>query len=72
MVKPKAERAAVHRAQEAHGLSERRAWRLVGIGCRSLNYQARPDRDGELRERLQELASKWRRFGYRGLRRLFR
>ena len=72
MVKPKAKRAAVRHAQEAHGLSERRACRLVGIGCSSLKYQARPDRDAELRERLQELASKWRRFGYRGLHRLLR
>ena len=72
MVKPRARRAAVRHVQQAHGLSERRACRLLSIGRSSLRYEAKPDRDGELRERLPELAAKWRRFGYRGLHRLLR
>jgi putative transposase len=72
MVRPQAKRAAVRLAQQVHGLSERRACRLVGIGWSSLQYTAAADRDGGLRERLQTLASKWRRFGYRGLHRLLR
>ena len=72
MVKPRARRAAVRLVQQAHGLSERRACRLIGIGRSSCRYQALPGRDDELRERLPELAAKWRRFGYRGLHRLLR
>jgi putative transposase len=67
MVKPQARRAAVRHVQEAHGLSERRACGLIGIGRSSLRYEARPKDDEELRERLTELARKWRRAGYRGL-----
>ena len=72
MVKPQARRAAVRLVQQAHGLSERRACRLLLIGRSSHRYEESPDRDGELRERIVELAAKWRRFGYRGLGRLLR
>lgn len=72
MVKPQARRAAVRLVQEAHGLSERRACRLLAIGRSSHRYEGSPDRDGDLREQLVELAAKWRRFGYRGLHRLLR
>lgn len=72
MVKPQARRAAVRYVQEAHGLSERRACRLVGIGHSSLCYVAVDRGDEALRERLQELAARWRRFGYRQLHRLLR
>jgi putative transposase len=72
MVTPQARRAAVSHVQEAHGLSERRACRLIGIGRTSHRYAAAPDRDGPLREQLVELSGQWRRFGYRGLHRLLR
>ena len=72
MVKPQARRAAVRHVQEAHGLSERRACRLLAIGRSSHRYVKQPGRDEELRGQLHELAAKWRRFGYRGLHRLLR
>ena len=72
MVKPQAKRAAVRLAQQAHGLSERRACRLVGIGRSSHRYAPRPDRDEALRQQLVELAGRWRRSGYRGLHRVLR
>ena len=70
MVKPQAKRAAVRLAQQAHGLSERRACRLVGIGRSSHRYAPRPDRDEALRQQLVELAGTWRHLGYRGLHRV--
>jgi len=72
MVKSQARRAAVRHMEEAHGLSERRACRLIGIGRSSLRYEARAKDDDTLRERLTELARKWRRAGYRGLHRHLR
>lgn len=72
MVKPEAKRAAVRHVQESHGLSERRACRLIGIGRASHRYDAPTGGDDPLREQLVDLAAKWRRFGYRGLHRLLR
>jgi len=46
MVKPQARRAAVRHVQETHGLSERRACGLIGIGRSSLRYEAR-ERDDD-------------------------
>lgn len=52
---------------ERHGLSQRRACRLVGIDHSTLRYRSkRPDDEG-LRKRLRELAQERRRFGYRRL-----
>ncbi|GAA5058550.1 hypothetical protein GCM10023208_25110 [Erythrobacter westpacificensis] len=67
MVTPGAKREAVVHAREEHGLSERRACRLVGVSRTVIRYEpARPD-DGALRERLREQAAERRRFGYRRL-----
>jgi putative transposase len=52
---------------EGHGLSQRRACRLVGIGHSTLRYQRRRARDETVRQRLRELAAQRRRFGYRRL-----
>jgi len=52
---------------EGHGLSQRRAFRLVGIGHCTLSYQRRRDNDEAVRKRLRELAAQRRRFGYRRL-----
>jgi putative transposase len=52
---------------EGHGLSQRRACRLVGIGHSTLNYQRRRASDEAVRKRLRELAAQRRRFGYRRL-----
>ena len=52
---------------EGHGLSQRRACRLVGIGHSTLRYQRRRANDDVVRQRLRELAVQRRRFGYRRL-----
>jgi len=52
---------------EGHGLSQRRACRLVGIGHSTLRYQRRRASDEAVRQRLRELAAQRRRFGYRRL-----
>jgi putative transposase len=46
-------------------ISERRACELLGVGRSSCRYQPKPDRDGQLREQLTELARERPRFGYR-------
>jgi putative transposase len=57
----------VARVMERHGLSQRRACRLVGIDHSTLRYQPKRADDTELRKRLRELAHERRRFGYRRL-----
>lgn len=52
---------------EQHGLSQRRACRLVGIDHSTLRYRSRRADDSNLRKRLRELALERRRFGYRRL-----
>jgi putative transposase len=52
---------------EQHGLSQRRACRLVGIDHSTLRYRSHRADDTELRKRLRELAHQRRRFGYRRL-----
>jgi putative transposase len=52
---------------ERHGLSQRRACRLVGIDHSTLCYRRKRPDDVELRGRLRELAHQRRRFGYRRL-----
>jgi putative transposase len=67
MVTPDAKRSALAHARECHGLSERRACDLIGIGRRVARYQpSRADYAG-LRKRLRELAAELRRSGYRRL-----
>ena len=52
---------------ERHGLSQRRACRLVGLDRSTLLYQRKRPDDVALRQRLRELAAERRRFGYRRL-----
>jgi putative transposase len=60
-------------AQEEHGLSRRRACRLVGISRSVVEREPRRARDHtRLRERLHALAGERRRFGYRRLHVLLR
>jgi putative transposase len=56
----------------ARGLSERRACQLVHVRRSTVQYQARPDRNVELRTMIQELAQRHRRYGYRPIYRLLR
>ena len=58
--------------REGLGLSERRACCLIGLDRSTHRYQRRADRNGELRQRLRELAEQRRRFGYRRLHVLLR
>ena len=70
---PAQRRAAVQWVQERHGLSERHACRLVGIGRSTLRYRPRRSSDEEaLRQRLRTLAAERPRFGYRRLHALLR
>jgi putative transposase len=60
-------------AQEGHGLSRRRACRLVGISRSVIEREPKRASDHErLRERLRALAGERRRFGYRRLHELLR
>ena len=45
------------------GLSERRALAAVGMSASALRYTPRPDGNGELRERIQALAQRHKRYG---------
>ncbi len=54
-------------AIEAKGYSQRRACGLVGIDPRVYRYLSIRSDDANLRQRLKELASERRRFGYRRL-----
>jgi putative transposase len=67
----RASEAAAH-LQSAHGMSERRACRVLGVDRTSVRYKATRPADTELRERLRTLAAERRRFGYRRLHVLLR
>ena len=54
------------------GYSQRRACSLVGLDRKTYRYASRRPADEALRERLRELASERRRFGYRRLHILLR
>ncbi len=70
---PAARRQAAAIAQQEHGLSRRRACRLVGISRSVAAREPRRERDhARLRERLRALAGERRRFGYRRLHELLR
>ena len=60
-------------AQQEHGLSRRRACRLIGISRSVVEHPPKRERDhAHLRERLRALAGERRRFGYRRLQELLR
>ena len=67
-----AEQRAAVQFLVAQGLSERRACQLVQIGRSTMHYQARPDRNADLRTTIQELAQQHQRYGYRRIYRLVR
>ena len=67
MVTPAACREAAAHLRELFAMSERRACRVAGADRSSVRYRRRRPDDGELRERLKELAAQRRRFGYRRL-----
>jgi len=53
--------------QAEHGVSERRACKLLSMDRASYRYEPRPDRDAELHEELVKLARQKPRYGYRRL-----
>ena len=67
MVTPVAKRQAVAHLVAGHGMSERRACRVIGCCRMTMRYEAIRQDDPVLRERLKELARVRRRFGYRRL-----
>jgi putative transposase len=65
-------REAVAHLQACHGMSERRACRVIDADRKSVRYRSTRDDDAGLREKLRELANQRRRFGYRRLHILLR
>ncbi|WP_233281618.1 IS3 family transposase [Sphingomonas changnyeongensis] len=72
VVTPVAKREAAAHLQACHGMSERRACRVIDADRKSVRYRSARDDDGALREKLRELANQRRRFGYRRLHILLR
>jgi len=72
MVTPVAQREAVAHLRDCHGMSERRACRVIDADRKSVRYRSRRPPETELRARLRELANERRRFGYRRLHILLR
>ncbi|MDG5750235.1 IS3-like element ISEli1 family transposase [Qipengyuania sp. XHP0211] len=69
---PAAQREAVAHLQACHGMSERRACRVIDADRKSVRYRSTRGDDADLREKLRELANQRRRFGYRRLHILLR
>ena len=67
MVTPQGKRDAVAYIEQTHGLSERRACRVLGVTRALVRYSFTRPPDTALRERLKALAAERRRFGYRRL-----
>jgi len=72
MVKPAAKRRAVGYLQQAFGLSERRACRVVGCCRATQRYESHRKEPARLRRTLLRLAKDKPRYGYRFLYRLLR
>lgn len=72
MVTPAAKRQAVAHACAVHGVSERRACRIVDVDRASMRYRSRRAGDAAARLRIRDLAAQRRRFGYRRLHVLLR
>jgi hypothetical protein len=64
---PGARRQAVAHLQEVFEVSQRRACALLGADRTMVRYISRRPDDAKARERIRELASQRRRFGYRRL-----
>lgn len=67
MVTPAVKREAVAHLKTDHGMSERRACRVIGCVRMTIRYRSRRPDDAALRARLRALAQMCRRFGYRRL-----
>ena len=67
MVTPVFKRDAVAHLQVFHGMSKRRACKVLGADRTTIGYYSQPADDQDLREKLRKLAQQRRRFGYRRL-----
>jgi len=63
VVRPEAQKLSSKFLVEKFSVSERRTSRVLGLNRSTLNYKTKPSRDGPLRERMKQLATKHRRFG---------
>jgi putative transposase len=72
MVTPVVKRDAVAHLQVFHGMSERRACKVLGADRTTIRYCSRHADDEDLREKLCALAQQRRRFGYRRIHMLLR
>jgi putative transposase len=72
MVTPALKKEAAGYLQEQHGLSQRKAAQLVKSAPKVLRYQSKRPDDGQIIERLRQLAQERPRFGYRRLHVLLR
>lgn len=67
-MKPAAKREVAVQIQDKYQISERRACRLIGLWQSSKRYRpVKTLEDEVITQRLIELASRWKRFGYRRL-----
>ena len=64
---PAVRRQAVAHVCQAHEVSERRACHALGLDRSTIRYRSRRPDDAAVRQRIRELASERRRFGYRRL-----
>lgn len=64
---PAVRRQAVAHVCQAHDVSERRACHALGLDRSTIRYRSRRPDDAAVRQRIRELASERRRFGYRRL-----
>ena len=64
MVTPASRKPVVCYMIERHGLSERAACRLAGVSRTGFMYVVKPSSDDVARERLKELAEKYKAYGY--------
>jgi putative transposase len=67
VVTPAAKRQAVAHACAVHGVSERRACRILGVDRASIRYRSSRPSETDVRLRIRALAHRRRRFGYRRL-----
>jgi hypothetical protein len=73
IISPDRKRQAVQQSIQALDVSERRAWRVVGLPRSTQRYHKQPADDEEyLTERIIVLASQYGRYGYRRVTALLR
>ncbi len=72
MVRPSQKRQVLGHVKEAHGMSLSRGCGLVGLSRSTAYYVSKRGDDERVRERLRELAKRYRRYGYLRLHYLLR